>query len=67
MLSNCHPSQSGIPNNAGQLPGTKKKLLVFDALLFILTLHTPICIMLELKYVSNITFCPLTHLDLKSL
>ena len=48
MLNSCSLLQSSIPNNAGPLPDTTKKLHQnLMLLLLMLTLHTSICGMQE--------------------
>ena len=57
MLSNCNLLLSGIPNNAGPLPGSTKKLHWYSMpLLIVVTLHAPTCGMHDLLYAHNIFF-----------
>ena len=64
-LRSCNLLQSGIPRNAAPLPGATKRLLwCWILLLFLLTLHTPICSMHEVLHVYIIIFCLLNYLDI---
>ena len=51
-------SQSSISRSVGLFLGTSKKLCVnFTTLCLIVAIHMPNCVMLELLYACNLTFC----------